>query len=202
MTWTSEQIMQTIQVHMLNECITNARLVELTGLKPEQVGNSTSKLHQNGFIKVVDKGCFRITQAGITALDQKTNLRSGPKGKLQIPRIYRDSLRVRVWRAIRIRSSFSIPDLLPIVTKGGEKDAQSNIYKYIKALESAGYLIRMGKRMPGTAMTSNGFARWRLDLEKNTGPQAPIWRMGKGSVFDPNTEEEIFLMPVKSEDQP
>lgn len=202
MTWTSEQIMQTINKHMLNECITNARLVELTGLKPEQVGNSTSKLQQNGFIKVVDKGCFRITQAGITALEQKTNLRSGPKGETSV-KIHKDSLRVRVWRAIRIpsRHSFSIPDLLPLVTKGGEKDAQSNIYKYVKALECAGYLIRMGKRMRGTAMTSNGFARWRLDLEKNTGPQAPVWRMGKGSVFDPNTGEEIILLPLR-EDQP
>lgn len=200
MTWTSETVMQTISKHMLNECITNARLVELTGLKPEQVGISTSKLQHNGFIKVVDKGCFRITQAGITALDQKTNLRSGPKGETRV-KIHKDSLRVRVWRAIRIRSSFSIPDLLPIVTKGAEKDAQSNIYKYVKALEEAGYLIRMGKRMRGTAMTSNGFARWRLDLEKNTGPQAPVWRMSKGILFDPNTGEEILLMPLR-EDQP
>lgn len=200
MTWTSETVMQTISKHMLNECITNARLVELTGLKPEQVGISTSKLQHNSFIKVVDKGCFRITQAGITALDQKTNLRSGPKGETRV-KIHKDSLRVRVWRAIRIRSSFSIPDLLPIVTKGAEKDAQSNIYKYVKALEEAGYLIRMGKRMRGTAMTSNGFARWRLDLEKNTGPQAPVWRMSKGILFDPNTGEEILLMPLR-EDQP
>jgi len=201
MTWTSETVMQTISKHMLNECITNARLVELTGLKPDQVGSSTSKLQQNGFIKVVDKGCYRITQAGITALDQKTNLRSGPKGETRV-KIHKDSLRVRVWRAIRIRNSFSIPDLLPIVTKGGEKDAQSNIYKYVKALEDAGYLIRMGKRARGTWMTSNGFVRWRLDLEKDTGPQAPVWRMGKGSLFDPNTGEEILLLPLKSEDQP
>lgn len=201
MTWTSEQIMQTIQVHMLNECITNARLVELTGLDAKQVGSATSKLQQNGFIKVVDKGCFRITQAGITALDQKSNLRSGPKGETRV-KIHKDSLRVRVWRAIRIRNSFSIPELIPIVTKGEEKDAQSNIYKYVHALECASYLIRMGKRQRGTALTSNGFARWRLDLEKNTGPQAPVWRMSKGSIYDPNIDQEIFLLPVKSEDQP
>lgn len=201
MTWTSETIMQTISKHMLNECITNARLVELTGLKPKQVESSTGLLQQNGFIKVVDKGCFRITQAGITALDQKTSLRSGPKGQLQNPRIFKDSLRVRVWRAIRIRSSFSIPELLPIVTNGSEKDAESNIYKYLRALESAGYLIRMGKRQRGTALTSNGFARWRLDLEKNTGPQAPVWRMSRGTVFDPNTGEEVTLKPAKRGDE-
>ena len=196
MTWTSETVMQTIRQHMLNECITTARLVELTGLKPRQVESSTGLLHQNGFIKTVDQGCYRITQAGIAALQTEKSFKSGPKRETSV-KIHRDSLRVRVWRAIRIRSSFGIPDLLPIVTKGGERDAQSNIYKYIKALEYAGYLIRMGKRMPGAAMTSNGFARWRLDLEKNTGPQAPVWRMTKGTVFDPNTGEEIVLLPIK-----
>lgn len=201
MTWTSEQIMQTIGKHMLNECITDERLVEMTGLTPDQVGSSTANLNKHGFIKKVDQGCYRITLAGITALEQKTSLRSGPKGQLQNPRIFKDSLRVRVWRAIRIRNSFSIQEIIPIVTKGEEKDAKSNIYKYIHALECAGYLIRMGKRQRGTALTSNGFARWRLDLEKNTGPQAPVWRMSRGTVFDPNTGEEITLKPVKRGDE-
>lgn len=200
MTWTSETIMQTIQVHMLNECITNARLVELTQLKPKQVESSTSLLQKNGFIKTVDKGCYRITQAGIAALEADKSFKSGPKGETNV-KIHKDSLRVRVWRAIRIRQSFSIPELLPIVIKGSEKDATSNIYKYLTALESAGYLIRMGRKMRGTALTSNGFARWRLDPLKDTGPKAPVWRMSKGTIFDPNRDEEISLLPEKAGDE-
>lgn len=199
MTWTSEQIMQTIGKHMLNECITNERLAELTGLKHSQVEHATSKLRQHGFIKVVDQGCYRITQAGISALESETKIRSGPKGTQKNVRIFKNSLRTRVWRAIRIRQSFSIPELAGLVSDGGEKDVTSNINKYLRALESAGYLIKMQKRLRGTAPTSNGFIRWRLDQLKNTGPQAPIWRATRGTVFDPNTEEEITLLPIREE---
>lgn len=201
MTWTSEQILQTIGKHMLNECVTNARLVDLTGLKKKQVEYATGKLKQNGFIKTVDQGCYRITQTGITAIEEETKLRSGPKGQYQTVRVFKDSLRTRVWRAIRIScgKSFSIPELAQKACKGNEKDAIANIGKYLRALQSAGYLIKMPKRTPGTAITSNGFARWRLDPLKDTGPHAPTWRMAKGTVFDPNTQEETLLLPLKRE---
>lgn len=201
MTWTSETIMQAIGTHMLNKCITNDRLIELTGLSKIQVESSTMLLRHHGFIKVVDKGCYRITQSGITALNTGTSLRSGPKGGQQAPKVHRDSLRIRVWRAIRIRKIVSMPELLQIVTKGTEKDAESNVSKYIRALENSGYLIRMNKRQRGTAITSNGFARWRLDLERDSGPMAPVWRQGKDTVFDPNTGKEHELTR-KSEVQP
>ncbi len=201
MTWTSEKIMKTIQVHMLNECITNARLVEMTDLTPDQVQSSTEKLHAHGFIKRVNLGCYRITASGIAALESGKKFRSGPKGVLQKVKQHKDSVRVRVWRAIRIRKSFSIDDLIIVVAQGGEKDIRSNIGKYIKALECAGYLIRMAKRQQGTALTSNGFARWRLDLGKNTGPQAPVWRQSAGTVYDPNTDTEIDLLPAKQGDE-
>lgn len=197
MIWTSEIIMEAIGKHMLNECITNERLVELTKLEPRQVENSTLRLRNHGFIKLVDKGCYRVTQDGITALQSNRKIRSGPKGQQATVRVFKDSLRARVWRAIRIRKNFSIPELTGLVARGDERDAECNIRKYLIALEGAGYLIRMKKRIPGTALTSNGFARWRLDLEKNTGPEAPIWRSKKETVFDPNTNEEVTLVPIK-----
>ena len=199
MTWTSEQIMQTIGKHMLNECITNARLIELTGLKSQQVESSTSLLKQHGFIKMVEPGCYQITYEGIMALETNLNMRSGPKKPRKNVRIFKNSLRTRVWRAIRIRQNFSIPELIGLVAKGDEKDIESNIGKYLHALELAGYLIRMKKRLPGTAITSNGFSRWRLDQLKNTGPEAPVWRQRKGILFDPNTEEETSL-PIRSKE--
>ncbi|MBP9101481.1 MAG: hypothetical protein KBF68_08950 [Nitrosomonas sp.] len=201
MTWTSETIMRTIQTHMLNDCICNEKLVEMTGLKPKQVEDATQKLHKNGFIKRVEPGCYRITQAGIIALDAKQSMRSGPKGETLNVKLHKNSLRIRVWRAIRIRKSFSIPELEGIVAAGDEKDITSNIGKYLRALESAGYLIRMNKRLRGSSLTSNGFLRWRLDPLKDTGPLAPVWRQRKGSVFDPNNGEEITLLPVKQDEE-
>lgn len=201
MTWTSETIMRTIQRHMLNECITNAKLVQMTGMTEKQVESATQNLHKNGFIKRIEPGCYRMTQAGITALDANQNLRSGPKCSGQAPKQHKDSVRVRVWRAIRIRNNFAIEDLIPLVTKGEEKDPTSNIRKYITVLECAGYLIRLPKRKQGTSLTSNGYLRWRLDLECNTGPQAPIWRQQLGTLFDPNTGKEIPLLPLKQGDE-
>lgn len=195
MTWTSETIMQTIQTHMLNECITNEKLVKMTGLNSRQVEDATQNLHKNGFIKRVEPGCYRITQAGIIALDVQQSMRSGPKGETNV-KIHKNTLRVRIWRAIRIRKSFSIPELEGIVATGEEKDIVSNIGKYLRALESAGYLIRMNKRLRGSSLTSNGYLRWRLDPLKDTGPQAPIWRQSKNTLLDPNTGEEITLVSV------
>ena len=199
MTWTSETIMRTIQTHMLNDCISNEKLVKMTGLKPKQVEDATQNLHKNGFIKRVDPGCYRITQAGIIALESQEKMRSGPKSGTAV-KIHKNTLRIRIWRAIRIRKSFSIPELEGIVSTGAEKDVVSNIGKYLRALESAGYLIRLGKKLRGTSLTSNGFLRWRLDPLKDTGPQAPIWRQSKATLFDPNTGEEITL-PVKKDEE-
>lgn len=199
MTWTSETIMRTIQTHMLNDCISNEKLVKMTGLKPKQVEDATQNLHKNGFIKRVEPGCYRITQAGIIALESQEKMRSGPKGGTAV-KIHKNSLRIRIWRAIRIRKSFSIPELEGIVSTGAEKDVVSNIGKYLRALESAGYLIRMTKRLRSSSPTSNGYLRWRLDPLKDTGPQAPIWRQSKGTLFDPNTGEEITL-PVKKDEE-
>ncbi len=194
--WTSEKIMQTISQRMLNECITNARLVELTGLEPGQVESSTSLLKRHGWIRTVMPGCYRITREGIKAMETQASLRSGPKKPLRTTRIVRNTVRERVWRAIYIRKNVSIPDLVSLAAKGDEKDIESNIGKYLRALENAGYLIRMKRRQRGNAITSNGFARWMLDPEKYTGPLAPIWRIGKATIYDPNTGEEIKLVTL------
>jgi len=198
MTWVLEQLLKTIGKHMLNECVTYQRLAELSALERNQVEYAAQKLQKNGPVKMVQPGCLRITKEGIIALESGKKLRSGPKGPQQRTRIFKDSLRTRVWRAIRIRPSFTIQDLIGLVTTGDEKDATSNIGKYLRALESAGYLIKMQKRLPGTALTSNGFARWRLDPEIDTGTEAPVWRMSKGTIYDPNNGKEITLLPVKS----
>ena len=80
-----------------------------------------------------------------------------------------------------------------LVAQGGERDISSNIGKYLRGLERAGYLVRMPKREAGTALTSNGFARWWLPDDKDTGPRAPVLSVRKGTVYDPNTEGKVEL---------
>jgi len=194
MAWIAEHLLKVIGEHAPDECITEERLVNLTRLKPMQVENAARKLRKHNLVMLTAPGCYRLTSAGKVALaTEDARLRSGPRGAQPGVRIHRHSLRARVWRAIRIRRKFSIPEIEPLVLQGSEKNMRSNIGKYLKALELAGYLVKMKQREAGTALTSNGFARWWLPDDKNTGPIAPVWRPAKNVVFDQNTGEEVPL---------
>jgi hypothetical protein len=102
---------------------------------------------------------------------------------------------------MKLKGKFSLPDLCMLCAKGGEKDIYSNLRKYVKALEDAGYLIRLSLRDSGIATTSNGNVRWWLSPEKVTGLQAPVWSAKSKTVYDPNTEETISLKPQGSSPQ-
>lgn len=196
MTWIAEQLMQAINRHELGECVTYKRLIELTGMEYRQVQNASEVLERNGFVTRSAPGCLSVTQEGLTAMASGKTIRSGPNKPKERTRIAKSSRRIDAWRAMRIKGgAFTLSDLIMSVARGDEKDIRINLGKYLSALESAGYLIKLSKREPGISPTSNGFARWRL--VKDTGPQAPIWRQGLGTVFDPNTGEEIALLPVK-----
>lgn len=199
MTWIAEQLMQAIQSHNRQECITYQRLHEITGLEPKQIQNASSVLERNGFVTRTAPGCLYVTKTGLIALEQGKTIRSGPKKPEERTRRAKSSRRIDAWHAIRIKKecAFTLNDIISLIARGNEKDINANIGKYIATLESAGYLMKMSKRIRGTAPTSNGFVRWRL--VKDTGPEAPIWRTSRGTIFDPNTGEEITLLPVKRE---
>lgn len=192
MAWTAEQLLTAIAQASSEECITEARMVELTGLTAKQVDHAALKLRKHELLEKTGQGCHKLTDSGREAAAAGKTLRSGPR-KWTGVKLHKDSLRVRVWRAMRIRRKFSIPDLEVLVAEGGEKDMTSNIGKYIRALEKAGFLIKLPKREAGNAATSNGFVRWWLPDDKDTGPMAPMWRTSKGTVYDPNTEQEHAL---------
>lgn len=192
MTWTSEEILQTIGKYAFNECVTGERLVALTKFNDRQVENALNKLMEHQFISRTAPGCYELTIDGRIALEEGAKIRSGSKGEKKA-RVHKDTLRTKVWRAFRNRKKLSVPEIERLVCTGEEKDARNNIHHYIKLLSEAGYLIKMEKKVPGTSLTSNGFARWWLPDEKNTGPLAPIYRTGKMVMYDPNTEKEISL---------
>lgn len=197
MTWIAEQLMQAISRHELGECVTYKRLIELTGMEYRQVQNASEVLERNGFVTRSAPGCLSVTQEGLTAMASGKTIRSGPNKPKVRTRRAKASRRIDAWRAIRMRkgAAFTLADIIGLISRGTEKNILANIGKYISALESAGYLVKMAKRLPGTALTSNGFVRWRLI--KDTGPDAPIWRMGNGMIYDPNNGEEVALLPVK-----
>lgn len=94
-------------------------------------------------------------------------------------------LREKAWRSIRHLRQFTLTDLLDINAEGGEKDAPGNVLKYLHRLESYGVLMRLKRRAPGDAATSNGSVIWRLD--NDLGWEPPVWRQTEKVLWNPNT---------------
>ena len=192
MTWTSEEILKAIGEYAPDECITEKKLTKLTPYNDRQVENALKRLVNHGFVERTAPGCYELTEAGHIAIDDGARIRSGSRGEKKA-RIHNGSLRTKIWRAFRNRKKLSVPEIEQLVCTGTEKKPRSNIHHYINLLEEAGYIVRMKKKVPGTSPTSNGFARWLLLDEKNTGPMAPVYRPTKMAMYDPNTEKETKL---------
>lgn len=135
-------------------------------------------------------GAYAATPQGVSFIESGAEIKSGPRGPRGTPRIVNDTLRVKVWRAIRIKGKFGLEDLARSVLDGSEpaQDPLNNIGRYVSALAATGYLVEMKRRTPGIAPTSPGKKRWML--VRDTGPQAPV-RRGNGEVYDQN-EDRVY----------
>ncbi|MBB4302320.1 putative transcriptional regulator of viral defense system [Rhodobium orientis] len=166
------------------DCLTTAAMVEATGIERRAVATACGRLVTRGWINRRAVGCFELSEKGREAVEAGETITSGPAGPLtqKVPRTRRRrTIRDKMWKTITTLQLFRLGDL---ETMAGASN--TNARKYVLALEKAGYLIRM-RREPGTAPTSNGFARWRLI--HNTGPEAPVHRIGRREVYDRNTDE-------------
>lgn len=93
-------------------------------------------------------------------------------------------LRQRAWWVMRRHGVFTLPELLATVAEGAEKDAASNLGRYLRALAQAGILKIEGRVTPDKP-TSNGCLRYRLAVD--CGREAPVWRHSRREVYDPNS---------------
>lgn len=189
MAWLAEQLLTVIGRAAPQECITEARLAELTGLSPRQVENAVRKLRRHELVERVGAGCHRLTDAGREAAAAGCRVRAGPRGPETGHRRRDAGLRQLVWNALRQRKKLTIDDLAMLCAQGGERDLRSNIGKYLRALARAGYVQRMPIREAAYNLTSNGCIRWLLVTD--TGRAAPVWRQGRAVLWDPNIEAEI-----------
>lgn len=111
------------------------------------------------------------------------------------PRTKAFGLRARAWWVMRETPRFTLASLLSIVADGDERDAASNLGKYLRALARAGILAEAGRDQPAS-LTSNGDKVYRLRV--NRGPKAPVWRASRGEVYDPNSGAVYALTPSPS----
>lgn len=94
-------------------------------------------------------------------------------------------LREKAWWVLRNKKETTIENLMNTLCNGNEKDGYSNLRKYLRALERAGIIKRAPQRVPGMALTSNGFLRYIL--VKDVGQEAPVWRQKRNEIFCPAT---------------
>lgn len=100
-------------------------------------------------------------------------------------------LRAKAWWVMRNRKNATIESLLNTLADGTQRDAESNLRKYLNALARAGILKVEAKRQPGKSLTSNGLHRYSLVID--AGVTAPIWRKSLNQVYCPDTAQTYDL---------
>jgi len=158
-------------------------------LTRRQVSDAASCLLRRDYLDRMAAGCYQLSEAGIAAAAAGEVIKSGPRGPHSGIREFRNTLRERAWRSMRLRGRFTIPDLVADAATEDDSDPVGNIGRYLRALRGAGYVIELPRRAEGSAMTSNGFKRWILS--RDTGPKAPSVRSKVNAIHDFNTGEDV-----------
>lgn len=161
-------------------------------IKRQFIINTASRLVIDGYIERTEKGVYRITKAGKKIIDDGIELKSGkPAKRTGVRKMRADSLRQRMWNAMRHQGGkpFSLPDILTVALKKDEETTHTynNAGQYMRQLKKTGFLLTLTRRQPGTAPGSNGFQLYKVI--RDNGDTAPVVRVRKKQVFDPNTRE-------------
>lgn len=168
-------------------CLTMDQLASSTALTRRQIAKAVGRLIMRGLVERVEIGCYQITEEGVAAMARGTPLTSGPRGPRTGPQVRRKgTYRARLWRAMRMKRVFTVLVLMELAARDGRDDA-NGAQKYVLALRRAGYVMRLPGRVPGTAPTSNGYAKYML--VKDTGHLWPLMR--RTGVYDQNSGETV-----------
>ncbi len=172
-------------------CMKIAELIRVSGFTDTEVSATCCKLISRKLVERVRPGCFRLTAAGQAARKAGLTINNGhPKGTANggIRRPREDTLRARLWDALRATEKASVGELLTIARRGTESDAPRDAQRYFAALAAAGIVRRMPRK--------GADGEYRYFLHADPGPVAPIYRRSRGEVFDPNTGRSIDVEGV------
>jgi Predicted transcriptional regulator len=154
------------------------------------VSSAAGRLITRGLIERIETGVFRLSDEGRAFLAAGRTIKCGPKGKRTgVTPPLPDTLRQRAWKVMQVSRRFTIDDLLRAAARGDRADSRSNLQHYLKALTLSGHIAVLPRRIPGRALTSNGFRQWVLN--RNTGPIAPVARPKDRVTYDHNTREAV-----------
>ena len=170
------------------DCVRVPEVSEAIGRSRKDIARALDVLHRRGLVQRQRPGCYLVTAAGMQARDTGAAIKSGPLGPHSDRRKQhaQPTARDLAWRAMRRLEKFTLDDLIEIGEIGG-RDPHSNLGRYLRGLQAAGYIRELRKRAAGTARTSNGHKRYLLIV--NSGPLAPRISGKRGDIYDPNTHE-------------
>ncbi|MDV7341005.1 hypothetical protein RYZ26_15470 [Terasakiella sp. A23] len=159
-------------------CLTIDALDKALDIKRKAIIQACGKLVARGMVDRVDTGCFQLTEEGKMVFASGTELTSAPQAPFTNCRKHTNSMRMRIWHAMRLKQKFTIADLTKLVARD-EKAPRDGVQRYLKVLELAGYLRPLRK---------SGREK-RFSLIRDLGPEAPMIRNHRTEVYDPNTQE-------------
>lgn len=180
---------ETIQNRLLyaigDACLTLTELSDHLKLDRSSIGQAAALLIQRGYVERIERGCFQATSAGAEAIRQGVRIESGVTGPDRATRPPKhNSIRQRAWNAMKIARTFTISEIAAVVAGPADGDVTENLRRYFCGLTKGGYLTKARRRRAGTAPGSNGFLVYQL--ERNTGPRAPVVSQKHGTIVDFN----------------
>ncbi|MBC9246713.1 hypothetical protein H4P12_08305 [Paracoccus sp. 11-3] len=158
-------------------------------LTRRQISDAAACLSRRDYLHWLGAGRYQLNGDGLAAAARGEVIKSGPRGGHNRIRDVRNTLRERVWRSMRLRKSFTVPDLISDAATDQDRRPQDNIYRYLRVLKAAGYVAELPRRAAGAAITSNGYKRWMLI--RDTGPLAPSVRENVAAIHDFNIGEDV-----------
>lgn len=162
-------------------------------LTRRQISDAAACLSRRGYLLWLGAGRYQLSDEGLAAAARGEVIKAGPRGPSNCVRDFRNTLRERVWRSMRLRRQFTVPDLISDAATDDDRKPQDNIQRYLRALRDAGYVGELPRRAQGTALTSNGFKCWLL--MRDTGPRAPSIRANTNAIHDFNLGEDVPCVP-------
>lgn len=158
-------------------------------LTRQQVSSAAMCLSRRGYLHWLGAGRYQLNEQGIAAAIAGEVIKSGPRGTRNPVKGVRNTLRERAWRSMRLRRRFTALDLVADAATEADAHPEYNIYRYLRLLKSAGYVVELPNRTAGAAPNSRGCKRWILAID--TGPRAPALRSRMASIHDFNTGEDV-----------
>lgn len=187
-----------------NHCLTLDELAERIQHPRRTIVKRMQALMQNGFAKSVRVGCYAATPQGHKRHMDGGEIVSGPKGKMDKTRsAKRQSLRARLWRALRTLQRATVSDLLQVAAQPEEvAKGVDSAHRLLSQLTRAGYARKLPRRSNPTRDYSNGEVIYFL--LKNTGPLSPMESTDKATgergLKDRNTKD--FTPYGEAQDRP